>query len=110
MIPVYIRGRQTLSSQTQSSESQTQQQQQQQQQQQPRSRPHSRVSATPSALGGAIGEEQSSTTTGKKGTRPRKSPASQSQSGVVIGITGIDNDTQTLTNTGILLAFIYIQN
>jgi hypothetical protein len=106
IIPVYVRGRTISSSQTQSLVSQNQQQQQQQQQQ-PRSRPLSRVSATPSALGGAIAEEQSSTTTGKKVTRPRKSSASQS--GIVIGITGTDNDTQTLSNTGRSI-FLDIQN
>ncbi len=102
IIPVYVRGRTISSSQTQSLVSQNQQQQQQ-----PRSRPLSRVSATPSALGGAIAEEQSSTTTGKKVTRPRKSSASQS--GIVIGITGTDNDTQTLSNTGRSI-FLDIQN
>ena len=105
MIPVYVRGRIASSlSQAQSSGSQTQQQQQQQ----PRSRPHSRVSATPSALANAAAEEQSSTT-GKKGTRPRKSSATGSQSGIIIGIIAAENDTQTVTNTGIL-TFIYIRN
>jgi len=105
IIPVYVRGRTISSSQTQSLVSQNRQQRQQQQQS--RSRPLSRVSATPSALGGAIAEEQSSTTTGKKVTRPRKSSASQS--GIVIGITGTDNDTQTLSNTGRSI-FLDIQN
>jgi hypothetical protein len=108
MIPVYVRGRIASSlSQAQSSGG-SQTQQQQQQQQQPRSRPHSRVSATPSALANAAAEEQSSTT-GKKGTRPRKSSATASQSGIIIGITAAENDTQTVTNTGIS-AFLYIRN
>ena len=88
IIPVYVRGR--LSAiQTQTLAPQNQQQ--------PRSRPQSRASATPSVIGGLI-EEQSSTVAKKP---PRSRKLSTAQSGIIIGVIGTENDSQSLSNTGI---------
>ena len=91
VIPVFVRGRisSSSSSQVQSFAAQSQQP--------PRSRPHSRTSGTPSGVA-PIPEEQSSTT-GKKTSRPRKS-STNSQSGIVIAITGADIDSQSMSQTG----------
>lgn len=90
-IPVYIRGHPPVSSRVQTYPSQNSQQQ--------RSRTHSRTSITPSVVGG-IGEEQLSTI-GKKTFRTRISSAGQS--GILIGITGVDNESGSLSITGIAI-------
>ena len=95
----------TAQSQSQG-QSQSQQPQVVQPPPQPRSRPNSRTSASPSAATAAhtlIPEEQSSTT-GKKSSRPRKSSAA-SQSGIVIAVTGVDMESQSLSLTGNFLSF-----
>lgn len=89
-IPVYIRGQPPVSTQIQPNRPPSQQQ--------GRSRQHSRTSITPSIAGGAIPEEQSSAV-GKRFNRPRKS--STNQSGIFIEVTAFDNDSQSLSLTGI---------
>jgi len=96
-IPVYIRGHPPLSSQSQSFPPQNQQQQ--------GSRAHSRTSITPSVVGGIVEEQLS--TLGKKTFRPRIS--STGQSGILIGITGLDNESTSFSNTGISI-FNYIHS
>jgi len=88
-IPVYIRGNPPQSSRFQSFQGQNQQQQP--------SRTHSRASATQSVVGG-VTEEQLSTL-GKKIFHPRIS--STGQNGILIGITGTDNESRSLSITGI---------
>jgi hypothetical protein len=91
-IPVYIRGHPPPSSQYHSFPQQNQQQQQQ-------SGTHSGTSITPSLAGG-MGEEQLSSI-GKKTSRARIS--SGGQTGFLIGVTGIDNDSRSLSIPGKLI-------
>jgi hypothetical protein len=93
-IPVYIRGYSSLSSQ---------QIQPLRPPSQLHSRAHSRASITPSVIGG-ITEEQLAILA-KKTFRPRKSSVAQNV--IQIEVTGIDNESASLSMTGIS-NFIYI--
>ena len=95
LIPVYVRGHPPVSSQIQSNRPPSQPQ--------GRSRPHSRASITPSIAG--VAEEQSAIT-GKRFNRPRKS--STAQSGILIEVTAIDNDSQSLSYTGLCHFFSFL--
>ncbi|CAF3894964.1 unnamed protein product [Rotaria sordida] len=91
-IPVYIRGRPPTSAPIQSFQLQNQQQQQQQQ----NIGTHPGTSATPS-LPAVIAEEQLPSM-GKRASRARM--PSVAQSGIIIGITGIDADKRSMSITG----------
>jgi hypothetical protein len=91
-IPVYIRGHPPPSAQIQSLPLQNQNQQQ--------SGTHSGTSVTPSLAGGNV-EEQSTIPLGKRTSRARIPSASQS--GILVGITSIENDTRSLSIPGRLI-------